>query len=199
MCAFSLIMRTCIECGDSCRTSRPSARLPCGLKLGAWVQADSGKTSKAFMHIPSTVGAYEAEEIGMEHLLRDVKDATVSTLATRIGGKMESLKSLEERLKEIRAYLDAVCEGRLPLNHDITNNLQDVFNLLPNLNVASLVEAFSVKSNDMMVVMYLSALIRSITAVHNLINNKIHNKNEDRDDPEKTTEKLEKGPDVVPP
>lgn len=37
---------------------------------------------------------------------------------------MESLKSLEERLKEIRMYLDLVCEGRLPLNHDIMNNLQ---------------------------------------------------------------------------
>lgn len=37
---------------------------------------------------------------------------------------MESLKSLEERLKEIRVYLDLVCEGRLPLNHDIMNNLQ---------------------------------------------------------------------------
>lgn len=47
-------------------------------------QADSGKTSKAFLHLPSTVGAFEAEEIGMEHLLRDVKDATISTLHTRV-------------------------------------------------------------------------------------------------------------------
>ena len=68
----------------------------------------------------------------------------------QIGSKMESLKSLEERLKEISAYLECVCDGRLPLNHDITSNLQDIFNLLPNLNVAELVTAFSVKSNDMM-------------------------------------------------
>lgn len=89
---------------------------------------------------------------------------------------MESLKSLEERLKEIKVYLDLVCEGRLPLNHDITNNLQDVLNLLPNLNVSELVESFTVKSNDMMVVMYLASLVRSIIAIHNLIQNKVVNK-----------------------
>ena len=29
------------------------------------------------------IGAYEAEEVGVEHLLRDVNDPTVSTLARR--------------------------------------------------------------------------------------------------------------------
>lgn len=52
------------------------------------------------------------------------------------------------------------------------DDLQDVLNLLPNLNVSELVEAFTVKSNDMMVVMYLASLVRSITAIHNLITNK---------------------------
>ena len=34
------------------------------------------------------VGATEAEEIGVEHLLRNVKDATISTLSTEVGGWM---------------------------------------------------------------------------------------------------------------
>ena len=82
--------------------------------------------------------------------------------------------------------------------------LQDVFNLLPNLNVAELIKAFAgearilssafgifsmlddffsfgyicallyaVKTNDMMLVIYLSSLIRSVIALHNLINNKV--------------------------
>ena len=29
-----------------------------------------------FVHIPSSIGANEAEEIGVEHLLRDIKDAS---------------------------------------------------------------------------------------------------------------------------
>ncbi|KAL2347674.1 hypothetical protein Fmac_001674 [Flemingia macrophylla] len=56
----------------------------------------------------------------------------------------------------------------------------DVFNLLPNLNVADLIKAFAVKTNDMMLVIYLSSLIRSVIALHNLINNKMLNKEHER-------------------
>lgn len=138
------------------------------------------KAQKIFVHVPSEIGAYEAEEIGVEHLLRDVKDATVSTLASEVGGKLVALKGLEARLKEIHAYLDLVVEGRLPLNHEILYHLQDVFNLLPNLNISELIKAFAVKTNDMMLVIYLSALIRSVVALHNLINNKLLNKEHER-------------------
>jgi 26S proteasome regulatory subunit N8 len=138
------------------------------------------KSQKVFVHVPSEIGAYEAEEIGVEHLLRDVKDATISTLATEVGGKLVALKGLEARLKEIHAYLELVVEGRLPLNHEILYHLQDVFNLLPNLNVHELVKSFAVKTNDMMLVIYLSSLIRSVIALHNLINNKMLNKEHER-------------------
>lgn len=49
---------------------------------------------------------------------------------------------------------------------------QDIFNLLPNLNVAELSKSFAVESNDMMLVMYVASLIRSVIALHNLIDNK---------------------------
>eukprot|EP00850_Spirogloea_muscicola_P005952 SM000028S10046 [mRNA] locus=s28:73567:76368:- [translate_table: standard] len=120
------------------------------------------KSQKAFVHIASEIGAYEAEEIGVEHLLRDVKDSTISTLASEVSAKMNALKGLESRLKEIQAYLNLVVDGKLPVNHEIMYHLQDVFNLLPNLNVQDLVTSFAVKTNDMMLVIYLSSLIRSV-------------------------------------
>jgi len=58
--------------------------------------------------------------------------------------------------------------------------LQDIFNFLPNLNVDELVRSFAVKTNDTMVVIYLSSLIRSIIALHNLINNKLTNRDAER-------------------
>jgi hypothetical protein len=66
-----------------------------------------------------------------------------------------------------------VCEGKLPINQKIVGQLQDIFNLLPNLNVEEMIRSFAVKTNDMMMVIYLSSLIRSIIALHNLINNKV--------------------------
>ena len=130
------------------------------------------KSQKVFVNLPCEVGAHEAEEIGVEHLLRDVKDATISTLATEVSSKMVALKGLKSRLEEIHQYLEHVEAGRLPINHDIVYQLQDIFNLLPNLNVEELTRSFAVKSNDMMMVIYLSSMIRSVIALHNLINNK---------------------------
>eukprot|EP00271_Cylindrocystis_brebissonii_P002552 TRINITY_DN13243_c0_g1_i1.p1 TRINITY_DN13243_c0_g1~~TRINITY_DN13243_c0_g1_i1.p1 ORF type:complete len:304 (+),score=66.38 TRINITY_DN13243_c0_g1_i1:249-1160(+) len=141
---------------------------------------EGGKSQKAFVHIQSEIGAYEAEEIGVEHLLRDVKDSTISTLATEVSAKLSALQGLESRLKQIRAYMDLILEGKLPVNHDILYQLQEVLSLLPNLNVNELVKSFAVKTNDMMLVIYLSSLIRSIIALHTLINNNVQNKEQER-------------------
>jgi len=43
-----------------------------------------GTIVRTFEHIPSTVQAFEPEEIGVEQLLRDIKDVTVSTLSTEV-------------------------------------------------------------------------------------------------------------------
>jgi 26S proteasome regulatory subunit N8 len=51
--------------------------------------------------------------------------------------------------------------------------IQEMFNLFPNLNDPELTKSFMIKTNDNMVAIYLASLIRSITAMHDLINNKL--------------------------
>lgn len=97
---------------------------------------DGTATQKTFMHVPSSIEAEEAEEIGVEHLLRDVKNLSVGTLSSRVADQLSSLRGLQSRLGEIKTYLEAVVAGKLPVNHQIIYNLQDVFNLLPNLDAA---------------------------------------------------------------
>ena len=77
------------------------------------------------------------------------------------------------RLSEIKQYLDNVVQGKAPISNQITYNLQNIFNLLPNLNVEELVRSMMVKTNDIHLVMYLSVLIRSVIALHELLANKI--------------------------
>jgi 26S proteasome regulatory subunit N8 len=120
--------------------------------LRASGRQDGTPTRRSFQHLPSEIGAEEAEEIGVEHLLRDIKDTTVSTLAERVSAKLASLKGLKARLEDIHTYLKAVADGKLPVNHEITYLMQEIFNLLPNLNVEELVRSFSIKTNDMMLV-----------------------------------------------
>ena len=154
------------------------------------------KQQKTFVHVPNSIEAFEAEEIGVEHLLRDVKDNTVSTLSTKVGEKVQSLRGLKARLEEIKSYMDKVVDGSLPVNHEIMGHLQDAFNLLPNLNLEDYVKGFNTTTNDMMLVVYLSSLIRSVIALHDLINNKVLNKEHERKvdgaDAEKENEKPEK-------
>ncbi|OOF96198.1 hypothetical protein ASPCADRAFT_207560 [Aspergillus carbonarius ITEM 5010] len=157
------------------------------------IKDDGTTTSKTFVHTPSIIEAEEAEEIGVEHLLRDIRDVAVGTLSTRITSQLQSLQGLHLRLRDIGQYLQKVLDHELPVNHAILGNLQDVFNLLPNLSTpaatprisgaleqptenSELARAMSIKTNDQLMAIYLSSLIRAITAFHDLIENKIQNR-----------------------
>lgn len=118
----------------------------------------------------------------------------VGTLSNRITGQLQSLQGLHLRLRDIGQYLQKVLDHELPVNHAILGNLQDIFNLLPNLSTpqnvnttttsnagdsienSELVRAMRVKTNDQLMAIYLSSLIRAITAFHDLIENKIQNR-----------------------
>eukprot|EP01125_Pyxidicula_operculata_P005464 TRINITY_DN1939_c0_g1_i2.p1 TRINITY_DN1939_c0_g1~~TRINITY_DN1939_c0_g1_i2.p1 ORF type:complete len:219 (+),score=44.26 TRINITY_DN1939_c0_g1_i2:313-969(+) len=155
-----------------------------GIPTQAYVSVEEvtedGKTENRFQHLPSVIGALEAEEVGVEHLLRDVKDTNISTLATRINDKILSLKSLIKRLLEMHDYLQELEEKKKPVNHTIINQMQEIFNLLPNLKAPDMIRSFMVKTNDTMVAIYLAALIRSVTALHDLINNKLEFQNAEK-------------------
>lgn len=140
------------------------------------VHDDGSPTSKTFEHVPSEIGAEEAEEVGVEHLLRDIKDTTVGTLSQRITNQLLGLKGLHSQLKEIRNYLIQVSNADMPINHQIIYQLQDIFNLLPDINNDAFSKSFYVKNNDQVLAVYLAAMVRSIVALHNLINNKLTNK-----------------------
>ncbi|KAL9098686.1 MAG: hypothetical protein Q9163_005700 [Psora crenata] len=178
------------------------------------IKDDGTTTTKTFVHTPSVIEAEEAEEIGVEHLLRDIRDVAVGTLSTRITSQLQSLQGLHLRLRDIGTYLQKVLDKELPVNHAILGNLQDVFNLLPNLSnptastagelrgmkekgerdeSTELARAMSVKTNDQLMAIYLSSLIRAITAFHDLIENKIQNRQqqEEKDSKGKEDEKGE--------
>jgi 26S proteasome regulatory subunit N8 len=44
---------------------------------------------------------------------------------------VQALKGLKGRLGEMLAYLQAVLDGKIPVNHEIIAEMQDMFNLSP--------------------------------------------------------------------
>lgn len=92
--------------------------------------------------------------MGVEHLLREIVDTSGSSVGDVVLKKVapacpssfacprllsrvfscfvfadlvcqvNSLKGLKKRMEEMHQYLDDVCEGRLPVNHQIIYNMQ---------------------------------------------------------------------------
>ncbi len=136
--------------------------------------SSKAEVKKNFTHVASMIGAMEAEEVGVEHLLRDINDPTISTVANLVHAKLGGLSTLTTKLVEMKDYLQDIVDGKVKkVNQEIIGNMQTILNLLPNLNVEELVRAILVKTNDLHMVIYLSSLIRSVIALHDLVNNKI--------------------------
>lgn len=79
----------------------------------------NGNIKRQFIHVPSTIGATEAEEVGVEHLLRDIKDASQGQLSKLVIDKINGLKTLAGKLKEMRSYMEGVISGKYRYNHTI--------------------------------------------------------------------------------
>ena len=58
--------------------------------------------------------------------------------------------------------------------------MQDVFNLLPDVTLQSFVRSVNITTNDQMLVVYDAAVTRSVIALHNLITNKLQNRDAER-------------------
>lgn len=184
------------------------------------VKDDGSSTERTFLHLPCSIEAEEAEEIGVEHLLRDIRDQAAGGLSIRLTNQLNSLKGLQSKLSNIVSYLNKVINQELPINHVILGKLQDVFNLLPNLGTPdedemqgkrsdilqssnNLQKALTVKTNDELMMIYITNLIRAIIAFDNLIENKIQSKkiidtdNGKENDSQNTTDETVKKENVL--
>lgn len=94
----------------------------------------------------------------------------MGTLSQRITGQLMGLKGLNQKLQDMKAYLEKVqitklihkpvlskvhpnclCQvvaGELPMNHEITYQLQDIFNLLPDVTNPVFVRSLQVNTDQ---------------------------------------------------
>lgn len=172
-----------------------------GLPVAAYVcveevQDDGTPTKKTFEHVPSEMGAEEAEEVGVEHLLRDIKDIGMTgSLTDQIQNQQKSIQGLHSHLRDIHNYLGLVADGKIQINHQISYLLQNVFNLIPNMASEEFVSNMTVKTSDQLLVMYLGSLVRATIALHNLIDNKIENQQAEKESDDKDKAKIKSAED----
>eukprot|EP00759_Apiculatamorpha_spiralis_P012766 PhF_6_TR19665/c0_g1_i1/m.28714/K03038/PSMD7, RPN8; 26S proteasome regulatory subunit N8 len=136
------------------------------------IEDDASAPTQSFTNVRTVLSAIEAEEIGVEQLLRDLTDSTVSTLSTRIKDKETSLNVMVSKLTEIRDYLDDVIAGKLRMNPEILYKVQEIFNVLPTLHRLKGGQSMVREVNDIAVATYVGSLVRCVLAISNLISNK---------------------------
>ncbi|KAK0426264.1 hypothetical protein QR680_009613 [Steinernema hermaphroditum] len=167
-----------------------------GLPTEAYIEVqevhdDGTPPVKTFEHVPSEIGAEEAEEVGVEHLLRDIKDQTAGTLSQRITDQLMGLRGLSKQLDDIYKYLGEVADKSLPVNHAVIYYIQEVLNLLPDITTPEFVEAQTVQTNDQLMTVYMGSLVRTVIALHNLIDNKLSLQKAEREDNSEADKKKE--------
>ena len=62
-------------------------------------------------------GASEIEEVGVEHLLRDIKDASQGQLSKLVIDKLNGLRTLANKLQDMKDYLEGVISDKYRYNH----------------------------------------------------------------------------------
>ena len=101
-------------------------------------------------------------------------------------------------MREISAYLKRASKspgepGALPPNHQISYQLQDALALLPDLDNQETTRSFTTATNDQLLVVYLSSLVRAVIALHALVDNKAANGRAELEEGKGKEEKKEEG------
>jgi len=132
---------------------------------------------ETFTNLDVILVASPPEEVGVEHVLRDVQDMEhIPTLTMELQQKKTGLTILKERLTQIRSYLNDVVEGKLPFNQDILYLLQDLFNVLPDINDPRLKASMIKVTNDQTLSVYVASIVRTVLSLDGLIMNRKDNK-----------------------
>ncbi|KAG5470008.1 hypothetical protein LSCM4_02698 [Leishmania orientalis] len=136
------------------------------------VQGREGTRSLEFRNIPTHLGAEEAEEIGIEHLLRDLTDSTITTLSTQVQERELSLLHLCKVLQQIEEYLRDVGNAVMPISEDVLEVLQELISLQPEIYARRSSTEMIRHTNDEAIATFLAAIARCIGALHGVIMNR---------------------------
>eukprot|EP00672_Neobodo_designis_P025107 CAMPEP_0174851518 /NCGR_PEP_ID=MMETSP1114-20130205/23233_1 /TAXON_ID=312471 /ORGANISM="Neobodo designis, Strain CCAP 1951/1" /LENGTH=357 /DNA_ID=CAMNT_0016086059 /DNA_START=124 /DNA_END=1197 /DNA_ORIENTATION=+ len=145
-----------------------------GAPVAAYMASESRGSNVAveFRNVHTNLGTVEAEEIGIEHLLRDLTDSTVSTLSTKVEDRHVALLQLETMLGTIETYLNDVANDRLPVNPEILELLQEATNIAPVVHQLKTSPGMLVATNDNALATMLASMARTVTALYDVIVNR---------------------------
>ena len=145
-----------------------------GAPVAAYTTTESRGVNVAieFRNVMTNLGTVEAEDIGIEHLLRDLTDSTISTLSTKIDDRHLALLQLEAMLGTVETYLNDVAADRLPVCVEILELLQELTNTAPVVHQLKTSSGMLIATNDAALATMLASMTRTVTALYDVIVNR---------------------------
>jgi len=134
---------------------------------------DQGYIARAFKSIGCRVEAFETEQVGVEHLIRELKDLNMDSLQSKLHAKVQSLVALQKKTQVISKYLEEVVAKRRKADPQILFALQKIVAKLPKVIGEELKVALAARVNENYLNLYVSGIVKSVIVIHNLLNNRI--------------------------
>jgi len=134
---------------------------------------DQGYIARAFKSIGCRVEAFETEQVGVEHLIRELKDLNMDSLQSKLHAKVQSLVALQKKTQVIAQYLEEVVANRRKADPQILFALQKIVAKLPKVIGEELKVALAARVNENYLNLYVSGIVKSVIVIHNLLNNRI--------------------------
>lgn len=94
-------------------------------------QSDTGMARFVFGHVPFAIEAEEAEEVGVEQLVEDIRDVNIGDLANKIESIKMGLRELSKGLAVLEEHMRNVETGQLPYSAETMEILQEIMNYVP--------------------------------------------------------------------
>ncbi|CAG2101676.1 unnamed protein product, partial [Medioppia subpectinata] len=139
------------------------------------VQAFKLGVDESLNHLNVVIGADENEEVGVEHLLRNIKSGTGTTLMDKLNNIKNSLIKYSSSLGNIIRYLMEIEDGR-ESNQEILKVLQKIINGIPKLGEdVEMQEIYGVELINTVKCSEIAILLVLIIEIFHLMNNKVYN------------------------
>jgi len=137
------------------------------------VHDDGTPTTTTFSHVPSETGSEEVEEVGVEHLLRDINKLHAGSVNDGITSQLNGLRGLRHQLETIINYLHEVERNEMPINHQVNYQLQEILQMLPDVTTSDMQTTLNMQMSDDLLAIFMASVIRAVLAQHHMISNKL--------------------------
>ncbi|XP_039264962.1 COP9 signalosome complex subunit 6-like [Styela clava] len=136
------------------------------------IDLGDGEAQMRLVELPYTLATEEAERIGVDHVARvsNVESGSLnSSAADHLQSQHNSISMLHTRICFLQRYIQAVKEGKLPHNHEITREAYALCHRLPVLDCDMLSKDLYDQYNDVTLMTYLGVISKGCHTMNQFI------------------------------